>query len=393
MNYFKDKLDTIKDNNLYRTLKHISSAQEPKVTIDNKEYILLGSNNYLGLCNDQRVKTAAINAATMYGVGSGGSRLTTGSHVLHKELENKLAIFKQTDDCLIYSSGYMANLGVISSICNRHWVVFSDRLNHASIIDGIKLSGAKMVRYDHCNIKDLKKKIELYKGSYNLLVTDGVFSMDGDISPLNEIVSLCNEHNIMVMVDDAHGTGTIGKDGQGVDSYLNVSSDIDIKVGTLSKAIGCEGGYVCSSKSIIDYLRNTSRSFIYSTSLSPIIISSALTALDIISCNSELRNTLLNNTRYFRENLVSLGFNTLDSITPIIPIFVGDSLTAQNFSKQLLNEGIYIPCIRPPTVPEGTSRLRVSLMATHTREELDYVLNKLSIIGKKLNIIGELNEK
>ncbi|MEG0331147.1 MAG: 8-amino-7-oxononanoate synthase [Clostridium sp.] len=382
-------MKTLKENNLYRKLNYIQTSQQPRVKINNKSFLLFGSNNYLGIADSPILKKSAIESINHYGIGSGGSRLTTGSYDVHRMLEVKLAKFKHCDDAIIYSSGYMANIGVISSLCNRHWTVFSDKLNHASIIDGIKLSGAKMVRYNHCDTQDLISKIKKNKGQYNLLVTDGIFSMDGDIAPLNDIVSICKKEDILTMVDDAHGTGVLGDNGSGCEDFLNLKNAIDIKVGTLSKAIGCEGGFVCSSYEVIDYLRNTSRSFIYSTSLSPVLASCAITSINYIERNHILRESLIEKSSYFKVKLKEIGLNTLFSITPIIPIFIGDSRIALKFSSLLYEEGIYIPCIRPPTVPEGTSRLRISLMATHSYDEIDYALKLIKKIANELKIIGD----
>jgi len=388
MNYIIEKLAKIKEKGLYRELRYIETAQSPKVKIEGKDFILLGSNNYLGLCDDHRLKKAAIDAINKYGVGSGGSRLTTGSYDLHRELEEKIASFKGTEASLVFNTGYMANVGIITAICDKHWVIFCDRLNHASIIDGCRLSGAKLIRYKHCDMNDLLDKINKYKGSNNLIVTDGVFSMDGDIAPLPDIVKIAKEHNIMTMVDDAHAAGILGKNGSGTSSYFGLDNKIDIMMGTLSKAVASEGGYAAGSKNLIDYLKNCARSFIYSTALSPATIAVSIKALEIIENDAERRVNLLKMSNWFQNELKVAGFNVMETKTPIIPIMIGSSDKAVEFNKNLLEEGIYVPAIRPPTVPEGTSRLRVSLMATHTKQDLEEALIKIKlIIGKNLNII------
>ncbi|HEY5524998.1 MAG TPA: 8-amino-7-oxononanoate synthase, partial [Clostridium sp.] len=382
MNHIIGKLKETKEKGLYRDLRYIETAQSPRVKIEGKDFILLGSNNYLGLCDDSRLKKAAIDAINKYGVGSGGSRLTTGSYDIHKELEEKLASFKGTEASLIFNTGYMANIGVITSLCDRSSVIFCDRLNHASIIDGCRLSGAKLIRYNHCDMNDLLNKINKHKGSRNLIVTDGVFSMDGDIAPLPDIIKIAKQHNIMTMVDDAHATGVLGKNGSGTLAYFGLDNEIDIMMGTLSKAAASEGGYVAGKKDLIDYLRNYARSFIYSTALSPSVIAVSIKALEIIEKDEERRVKLLKMSDWFQNELQIAGFNLIKTKTPIIPIMVGQVDKTVEFSKSLLKEGIYIPAIRPPSVPEGTSRLRISLMATHTQQDLEEALTKIKLIGK-----------
>lgn len=381
-------LSSLKEKGLYRgEFKYLSSEQAPRVDIEGKEIILLGSNNYLGLCNDNRLKEAAIDAVNKYGLGSGGSRLTTGSYDLHKKLENKIAEFKGTEASLIFNTGYMANIGIISSLCNRKWVIFSDKNNHASIIDGCLLSGAKFVRYKHCDMDDLERKIQLYKGEDNLIVTDGVFSMDGDVAPLPDIVKLAKKYGMITMVDDAHGVGILGENGSGTASYFKVNDEIDIQMGTLSKAIGSVGGYVAGKQYFIDYFRNFARSFIFSTALPPSNIAASLKAIEIIEKDEITRTQLLELAEWFKKKLSESGFCVTNTKTPIIPVIVGDAKNAVKLSGSLLEEGIYVPAIRPPTVQKGTSRLRISLMATHTQEDLENVLNIMKFHGKRLGII------
>ncbi|MCB2294798.1 8-amino-7-oxononanoate synthase [Clostridium algoriphilum] len=390
MNYMTDKLTKIKEKGLYRELRYIDTAQSPRVKIEGKDFILLGSNNYLGLCDDVRLKKAAIDAINKYGVGSGGSRLTTGSYGLYKELETKIASVKGTEASLVFNTGYMANVGIISALCDDSWVIFSDKLNHASIIDGYRLSGAKLIRYKHCDMNDLLNKINKYKGSNNLIVTDGVFSMDGDIAPLPDIVKIAKQFNMMTMVDDAHATGVLGKNGSGTASYFGLDNEIDISMGTLSKAVASEGGYVAGKKDLINYLINSARSFIYSTALSPSTIAVSIKALEIIEKDEERRIKLLKTSSWFQNELKIAGFNVMETKTPIIPILIGEVDKAVEFSKTLLSQGVYVPAIRPPSVPRGTSRLRISLMATHSKEDLEEALVKIKETGKKLKIIGDL---
>ncbi|MCT4593537.1 MAG: 8-amino-7-oxononanoate synthase [Anaeromicrobium sp.] len=387
MDKIKEKLENIKSKGLYRDFKYLQSCQRSRVTIDGREILLLGSNNYLGLSDNPLLKELSKKILDKYGLGAGGSRLTTGTYDLNKKLEEKIASFKNTESALTFSTGYMANVGVISALCDRKWVIFSDKLNHASIVDGCILSGAKIVRYKHCNMDDLRNKIKIHKGEYNLIVTDGVFSMDGDLAPLDKIAHIGRKHSILTMVDDAHGLGVLGEHGRGTPSHFNVSSEIDIHVGTLSKAIPSIGGYVAGKKYIIDYIRNSGRSFIFSTGLPPVNLGTALESIDIIKNSDEKRKYLLNLASWLKENLIQLGFQVPNTYTPIIPIIIGDPNTCTKFSNYLLEEGIYVNAIRPPTVPKNTSRLRISLMATHTYEDLEYVIDKLKYYGKKLNII------
>lgn len=382
-----EKIEKIKEKGLYRELRYLETAQSPIVKIGEKDVILLGSNNYLGLCDDSRLKKAAMDAINKYGVGSGGSRLTTGSYDLHKALEKKIASFKGAEASLVFNTGYMANIGIITALCDKNSVIFSDRLNHASIIDGCLLSGAKLIRYNHCDMNDLQNKIDKYKGNNNLIVTDGVFSMDGDIAPLPDIVKIAKQNNIMTMVDDAHATGVLGEHGSGTSSYFGLDNQIDVMMGTLSKAVASEGGYVAGKKVLIQYLRNSARSFIYSTALSPSTIAVSLKSLEIIENEEERRANLLHMSNWFQDQLKISDFHVMNTQTPIIPIMIGDNDTAVTFSKCLLEEGVYIPAIRPPSVPVGTSRLRVSLMATHSRQDLEEALTKIRLIGKRLGVI------
>lgn len=383
MNDIKDKLKLIKENNLYREMKYLSKSQDKFTTIDGKDVLLMSSNNYLGLCNNEEVKKASIEAINKYGLGSGGSRLTTGSYDLHKKLEEEISKFKNTEDTLIFNTGYMANVGVISAICDENYYIFSDELNHASIIDGCRLSKAKTIVYKHNDMNDLENKIKSNNPKYAMIVTDSVFSMDGDIAKLPEIIEIAKKYNLLTLVDDAHATGVIGKTGRGSSEYFNCKPDIII--GTLSKAIGSEGGFVCAKKDVIDYIKNKARSFIFSTALSPAVINGAIKSLNIIEKNPELVKKLNDNINYMCKSLRDIGFN-INSKSPIIPILIGKEEIALEFSKMLLEEGIYIPAIRYPTVKRGKAILRLTLMATHDFKDLDFVLDKIKSIKYKLVI-------
>lgn len=374
MDNIKAKLQQIKDNNLYRQIKYLNEPQDKYTTINNKKVLLMSSNNYLGLCNNEEVKKSAIESINKYGLGSGGSRLTTGSYDLHKKLEEKIAKFKGYEDAIIFNTGYMANIGVISAICDEDYYIFSDELNHASIIDGCRLSKGKTIVYKHNDIKDLTSKINEINPKHGIIVTDSVFSMDGDICKLDEIVKIAKKYNLISIVDDAHATGVIGKTGRGSSEYFNIKPDITI--GTLSKAIGSEGGFVCANNDIIDYLRNKSRSFIFSTALSPAVIGASIKSFEIIENNPYLVKKLKENVEYLCKGLKNIGFD-INRETPIIPILIGDEKKAIKISESLLEEGIHIPAIRYPTVKKGEAILRVTLMATHDFYDIDLVIDSI----------------
>ncbi|MED0679868.1 8-amino-7-oxononanoate synthase [Aneurinibacillus thermoaerophilus] len=373
-----DSLSAKKEKGLLRTLHPIDWKQEKSV---------FSSNNYLGLARDERLKKAAIQAIETYGTGSGGARLTTGNFLLHERLEASLASFKQKESAIVFSSGYLANLGVISALMGPGDVIFSDELNHASIIDGCRLSKARIVVYRHADMDDLRNKIRSAQETKKLIVTDGVFSMDGDIAPLHDIVEVAQTHGAWVMVDDAHATGVLGETGAGTAEYFGISDRIQLLMGTLSKSVGAEGGYVAASRTVVDYLRNHARSFIFQTSLSPGVVASALEGIRIIREEPERRRRLLKNARLLRDGLTKLGFTLVEGITPIVAVMIGEAEKAVRFSARLEEEGVFAPAIRPPTVPQGSSRIRVTLMATHTQSEIDQVLTCFEKVGKAMRII------
>ena len=389
MKRLEEKLKTIKAKGLYRSMFYLEGAQGSHARIDGRDFLILSSNNYLGLCDDERLKRAAIDAVERYGVGSGGARLLTGSYDLHRRLECEIAAFKGTEASLIFNTGYMANLGVISALAgaDENWVIFSDRLNHASIIDGLRLSGTRVVIYNHCDMLDLERKTSECEGRGGMIVTDGIFSTDGDIAPLPDIVEIAQRRNMLVMVDDAHATGVIGPNGGGTADFFGIKGGVDIQIGTMSKALASEGGFVAGSRTLIDYLINCARSFIFSTALAPATVAVSLRALEIIRSEAEPRNRLLENARWLQEQLKLVGFTIPESRTPIIMIILGNPDAALRFSRGLFEQGIYIPALRPPTVPCGTSRLRISLMATHTREDLEWAVQTIQKVGMKLKVI------
>ena len=378
MNDIKEKLQTIKEKNLYREMRYLSKPQDKYTVIDKRQVLLMSSNNYLGLANNEEVKKSAIDGINEFGLGSGGSRLTTGSYDLHRKLEEKIAKFKNCEAALIFNTGYMANVGVISAICDENYYIFSDELNHASIIDGCKLSKGKTIVYKHNNMKDLYNKISTINPTKGIIVTDSVFSMDGDIANIHDIVKIAKEFNLLTVVDDAHATGVIGKNGRGSSEYFNCK--VDITIGTLSKAVASEGGFVCADEYIIDYLKNKARSFIFSTALSPGIINGAIKSFELIESTDRVKK-LNNNIKYINRKLRGIGIEADgNGDSPIIPIFIGDEDLAMDISKSLLVKGIYIPAIRYPTVPLNKSILRMAIMSTHNKEDLDLVIYELKQI-------------
>jgi glycine C-acetyltransferase/8-amino-7-oxononanoate synthase len=388
LEFLKTELDSLRKTDLYRQLKWFEGPQSPRTTVNGRNCILLSSNNYLGLTDHQQVKDAALKAVVRWGTGSGGSRLISGNFLLYKELEEKIAQFKNTEEVIVFSSGYLTNIGTISSLVGPEDAVFSDELNHASIIDGCRLSRSRVVIFDHKDMQQLERALsETQDCRRRLVITDGVFSMDGDLAPLPEIVALAEKYNAFVMVDDAHATGIFGSRGTGTVEHFNLEGKVAVQVGTLSKALASCGGYVTGKSDLINYLRNKARSFIYSTGLPPAAVGSAIAAVDIIREEPEIRARLFDNATFLREGLARLGFTILTRESQIIPILVGDDSLTMAMDKALFERGIFVTGIRPPSVPPGTSRLRVSVMATHTREDLEEVLNVFESAGRETGLI------
>lgn len=385
---FRRELQVIEEQGLTRKLRLFSTGNESEVVMNGKKFLLFSSNNYLGIATDSRLKKKATEGISKYGTGAGGSRLTTGNFDIHEQLESEIADFKKTEAAIVFSSGYLANVGVISSVMKAGDTIFSDAWNHASIIDGCRLSKAKTIVYEHADMVDLERKLRQSHGDgLKFIVTDGVFSMDGDIAPLPKIVELAKEYKAYIMIDDAHATGVLGNDGCGTADYFGLKDEIDFTVGTLSKAIGAEGGFVSTSSIAKNYLLNNARSFIFQTALSPSAIEAAREGISIIQNEPERRKQLLKNARYLRLKLEESGFVMKEGETPIISLIIGGSHEAMQFSAKLLDEGVFIPAIRPPTVPKGSSRLRITVMATHTIEQLDMVISKIKKIGKEMGIV------
>ena len=374
--YFKGQLDAKVQNHNLRTLKEYCPIDAVRVKRDDKEYLMMASNNYLGLTFDSRVIEGALKGTQQYGTGSGGSRLVSGTFPLFTELEKELAKFKNTEKALVFNTGYMANVGTISAIADKNTIIFSDALNHASIIDGCRLSRGSVKAYSHCDVDELKyllKQVDC--NARKLIVTDGVFSMDGDIAPLDKLYELSRDYNALLMVDDAHATGTIGN-GHGTAAYFNLEKEIDIQLGTLSKSLGSVGGYVAANSTIIDYLVNTSRSFIFSTALSPADIGAALAALKVLETDASVLGRLQENVNYMTDQLISMGIDATNE-TPIFPILIGRNEDTLAVSDYLYEAGIIGTAIRPPTVPIGESRIRLTVTAAHNKEQIDYVCHTL----------------
>ncbi len=370
------ELELLKERELYRSLRLMSSAQGPEVVIEGRRVILMCSNNYLGLAAHPRVKEAAKRAMEEYGYGAVASRLVSGNMVVHEEFEKLAAQFKATEKALLFNCGYMANVGVISTLCDSaEDLVISDKLNHASIIDGMMLSRARFVTFRHNDMEHLEKILKGKRARRKLIVVDGVFSMDGDIAPLREIVRLAREYEAMVMVDDAHATGVIGETGRGSVEYWDLYGELDIQMGTLGKALGGFGAFVCGDEVLIEYLINRCRPFIYTTALPVPVVAVAIESLRMLMEDPSMVKRLKENVEFFVEGLRRKGIDVKNQGTAIIPVIIGDEQKCLAISKRLFELGVYVAAIRPPTVPKGTSRLRVTLMATHTREHLERAIH------------------
>lgn len=388
--FLNENLEDLKGKGLYNVIDPLESPNGPVITINGKELINLSSNNYLGLATDDRLKTAAHDAIDQYGVGAGAVRTINGTLKLHVELEEKLAEFKHTEAAIAYQSGFNCNMAAISAVMDKNDAILSDELNHASIIDGCRLSKAKIIRFNHSDMEDLRKRAKEAKesGQYNkiMVITDGVFSMDGDIALLPEIVKIAEEFDLITYVDDAHGSGVLG-DGAGTVKHFGLSDKIDFQIGTLSKAIGVVGGYVAGKRNLIDWLKVRSRPFLFSTSLTPADVAASKRAIEILMESTELNKKLWENGNYLKKGLKELGFNIGKSETPITPCIIGEETLAQAFSKRLIEEGVYAKAIVFPTVPKGTGRVRNMPTAAHTKEMLDKAISIYEKVGREMGVI------
>jgi len=390
LDWIQKELEGLKEAGLFNRIRTLSSPQGAWLVVDGKRVQNFCSNNYLGMANHPRLVAAAKKAAEEYGVGPGAVRSIAGTMDLHLELERRLAAFKGVEAAITFQSGFAANLAAIAALVTKDDVIFSDELNHASIIDGCRLSGAPIIRFAHADPADLERVIAEHAGTYRraLCITDGVFSMDGDIAPLDKIYEITAKHGIMLMVDDAHGEGVMGKGGRGIVDHFHLHGKVDIEVGTLSKAFGVVGGLVAGKAVIVDWLRQRGRPFLFSSAVTPPDVAATIAAVDLLEESTELVDRLWDNARYFKGEMKRLGFDTGQSVTPITPVMLGEAPLAQQFSRELFEEGVFAMSLGFPTVPRGKARIRVMISATHTRADLDLALEKFAKVGKKLGVIA-----
>jgi glycine C-acetyltransferase len=386
--YLADNIAELQEQGLYNRIRIIESPMDGHVIIDGKRVLNFCANNYLGLANHPRLKEAAKKAIDEFGIGPGAVRTIAGTMSLHEKLERRLAEFKKAEAVVTLQSGFTANLATIPALVGKGDVIFSDRLNHASIIDGCRLSRATIVAYEHNSPDDLRQKIEETTDyTRRLIITDGVFSMDGDIAPLPELYEVAQEHDIMLMVDDAHGEGVLGNGGRGIVDHFGLHGKVDIEVGTMSKAFGAVGGIVAGKKVIIDWIKQRGRPFLFSSAMTVPDLAACLEAVDMLENSDELVTGLWDNAAFFKEEMKKMGFNTGNSQTPIIPVILGEAPIAQEFSKRLMEEGVFAMAIAFPTVPQGTARIRVMNTAAHSQTDLEEALAAFETVGKALNII------
>jgi len=395
LSYLTEQLNDLKAKGTHFHLRVLDDEQAPVCTFDGKKVINLASNNYLGLTTHPKLREAALEATRKYGVGSGAVRTIAGTMKIHMELEERIARFKNVEACVVFQSGFTANAGTVSAILGKEDFIVSDELNHASIIDGARLSRAKILVFRHKDVAHAEEKLASIKDQpgRRLLITDGVFSMDGDIGPLPALCNLAEKHGAIMMVDDAHASGVLGRNGRGTIDHFHVHGRVDVQVGTLSKAIGALGGYVCGSRDLIDFLYHRARPFLFSTSHPPSVAATCIAAFEVLEQEPERMDRLWENTRFWKKELANLGFNiggtnTPASETPITPIIIGDGRLTMEFSRELFKEGVFGTGIVFPTVPEGKARIRTIMTATHTQDELGHALEVLNRVGKRMGILS-----
>ncbi len=389
LKFLKDNIQALKDDGVYRKIPILEGANQSEVILNGKKVINLSSNNYLGFANHPRLKKASIEAVEKYGAGSGAVRTIIGNMDIHEELEELIAKFKKDERAFLYQSAFNANIGTIAAITDSEDIIISDELNHASIIDGSRLSRAKKAIYKHSDMDSLEKVLKESKDKYKnmLIITDGVFSMDGDIAKLPEIVELAEKYGAMTYVDDAHGSGVLGESGRGTIDHFGLHGRIDFSMGCLSKAIGVIGGYVSGTEAMYEWLSHRARPSLFSTSLPPAAVGAVTEALTMLMESTEYTDKLWENAKYWKSKINSLGFNTGNSETPITPVIIGDEAKAMEFSKKLLDEGVFVSAIVFPTVPVGTGRVRCMVTAEHTKEQLDRAAEVFEKVGKEMNIL------
>ncbi|MGI6162331.1 MAG: glycine C-acetyltransferase [Bacillota bacterium] len=387
--FIAQEIESLREQGLFNIIRTIEGPQGGWFTVDGKKVLNLCSNNYLGFADHPKLKEAAKKAVDEYGVGPGAVRTIAGTQSIHLELEKKLAEFKHAPACIVFQAGFTANTAVIPAITGDGDIIFSDELNHASIIDGCRLSKARVVRYAHNDKEDLRKQIREHKDSARrmLIITDGVFSMDGDIAPLPEIVEVADEFGAMVMVDDAHGEGVLGDSGRGIVNHFKLEGKVEVEVGTLSKAFGVMGGFITGPAVLIDYLKQRGRPFLFSTGLTPADTAAAIAAIDVLLESDEPVKRLWDNAAYFQKGLKAAGFDTGHSQTPITPVMLGEAKLASDFSKRLFEKDIFAQSISYPTVARGKARIRCMLSAAHTKEDLDFAVARFTEVGKELGVL------
>ncbi len=384
------EIEGLKSQGLYNRIRTIDSPQGAWLVVDGKKVLNFCSNNYLGLANHPQVVAAAKKAVDEMGVGPAAVRTIAGTTSLHLELERRLAAFKGVEAAITFQSGFTANLATIPALVGKEDVIFSDRLNHASIIDGCRLSGGKIIPYEHCDVASLELVIKENLANYRraIIISDGVFSMDGDVAPLDKIYEVAERYDMLLMVDDAHGEGVLGKGGRGIVDHFGLHGKVDVEVGTLSKAFGVVGGVVAGNATIVEWLRQRGRPFLFSSAVTIPDAAACLAALDLLEGSTELVDRLWENTRYFKAGMQKLGFNTGFSTTPITPIMLGEASLAQQFSRDLFDEGVFAMALGFPTVPQGKARIRVMISASHAQADLDQGLEAFAKVGKKLGVIN-----
>jgi glycine C-acetyltransferase len=387
--WINDEMNALQEQGLKINLRTIGSACGAWMIVDGKRVLNFCTNNYLGLANDPRLRDAAKKAIDDWGVGPAAVRSIAGTLELHREFERRIAAFKGVEDALFVQSGFCANQAAIPAMVGKEDVIFTDRLNHASIIDGCRLSSAKILVYEHCDVADAERVIKENIGNYRraLLVTDGVFSMDGDIAPLDKLYEVCEKYGVISVVDDAHGEGVVGRGGRGIVDHFNLRGKFDLEIGTLSKAFGVMGGVIAGKKIVMDWIRQRARPFLFSSAITPADTAACLAAVNLLEQSTELVDKLWENTRYFKDAMKRLGFDTGVSTTPITPIMLGEAPLAQQFSRALFDNGVFAMAIGFPTVPKGKARIRVMISAAHSREDLDRGLAVFARVGKELGVI------
>ncbi len=388
LSFLHREIDDLNTQGLFNTIRTINTAQDAWIKVDGQKVLNMCANNYLGFANHPDLKQAAQAAIEEFGVGPAAVRSIAGNMTLHDELERKLAEFKGVEAAISFQSGFNSNVATVPTLMGAEDVILSDELNHASIIDACRLSKAKTIRFDHCSASSLEARLNEFKSARRkLVITDGVFSMDGDIAPLPDLVAVADRFGAMVMVDDAHGEGVMGNAGRGIVDHFGLHGQVDIEIGTLSKAFGVVGGYVSGKKAIVDYLRQRARPFLFSSAATPADVAACIKAIEILLKSGELVEKLWDNTRYFQSKLTGLGFDLGVTVTPVTPVMIGDAKKAKEFSAELFEKGIFGMAISFPTVPRGKDRIRVMNSAIHSKEDLDFAVGVFQEVGRKMGLI------